>query len=213
LRLLERERARDEERQRIMQDMHDGVGSQLLSTLMVAQRGGTTHADMVALLRNCLDDMRLAIDSLTPNEPDFLAVLGNFRFRMESRFQDLGMTLNWRNHGMPEAMFLPPRTILQLLRMMQEALINIVKHAETGNARVEITFFPDRIDIEIADQGVGIAASGRAAGHGLSNMASRAAAIAASLRIERREPGTAVVITLPLSCAEACTGEPAITVR
>lgn len=219
LRQLERERARDEERQRIMQDMHDGVGSQLLSTLIVAQRGGTTHADMVGLLRNCLDDMRLAIDSLTPNEPDFLAVLGNFRFRMESRFRDMGMTLAWRNQGMPEAMLLPPRTILQLLRMMQEALTNIIKHAGATSARVEMAFSPDRIDIEIADEGTGIAASSKPAGHGLSNMASRAAAIAASLRIERREPGTAVIITLPLSCADISTGagtrigEPAVTAR
>jgi signal transduction histidine kinase len=219
LRQLERERARDEERQRIMQDMHDGVGSQLLSTLLVAQRGGTTHADMVALLRNCLDDMRLAIDSLTPNEPDFLAVLGNFRFRMEARFRDLEMTLAWRNHQMPEAMILPPRTILQLLRMMQEALTNIIKHAGTTGARVEVAFSADRIDIEIADAGTGIAAGGKPAGHGLSNMAARAAAIGASLRIERREPGTAVIITLPLPGADAAVssgtriGEPAATAR
>lgn len=203
LRKLERERAVADERKRIVQDMHDGVGSQLLTTLVLAQRGATAPANVVPLLQGCLDDMRLAIDSLTPDDPDLLSVLGNLRFRMEARFADMGIALVWRNHDMPEALELEPRTILQLVRMMQEALANILKHARATQARVDIRFSPSDICIDIADDGIGFSAPQHHAGHGLGNMASRAQAIGASFRITGDGgTGTAVSIVLPLEASD-----------
>ena len=95
LRKLERDHATAEERQRIMQDMHDGVGSQLLSSLLMVERSAVSRSDIISLLQECLDDMRLVIDSLSPDEPDLLPVLGNLRFRMEPRLAKLGLVSTW----------------------------------------------------------------------------------------------------------------------
>jgi signal transduction histidine kinase len=198
LRRLERERAATEERQRIMEDMHDGVGSQLLSTLVMVQRGAATRQDMEELLQQCLDDMRLVIDSLSPHDPDLLSVLGNFRFRMESRFRALGLTLRWRNHALPDVVDVTPHTGLQILRIMQEALTNVLKHARATKVEVDLVFSGEGIRIAIVDDGIGFTHVGKTGGHGLGNMRMRARKIAATLLIGPRDSGTGTAITLDI---------------
>jgi signal transduction histidine kinase len=198
LRRLERERAATEERQRIMEDMHDGVGSQLLSALVMVQRGAATRQDMEELLQECLDDMRLVIDSLSPHDPDLLSVLGNFRFRMESRFRTFGLTLRWRNHDMPETVETTPHTGLQIMRIMQEALTNILKHACAGTVDVDVRFAHESIRIVIIDDGVGFIPNGKSVGHGLGNMRMRARKIGATVEIASGGSGTAVTLDIPL---------------
>lgn len=198
LRNLERNHAAAEERQRIMQDMHDGVGSQLLSTLVMAQRGAATQDDMIALLQECLDDMRLAIDSLSPDDPDLLPALGNLRFRMEARFKALGLNLTWRNRDLPDTFEIAPHAGLQILRILQEALTNVLKHAQARNVDVALDFSADALRIRIADDGVGFTDSGAHSGRGLRNMQSRAQKIGATLDIAHLSPGTAIRLDLPL---------------
>jgi signal transduction histidine kinase len=198
LRRLERDRAATEERQRIMQDMHDGVGSQLLSTLVMVQRGAATQDVTVALLQECIDDMRLAIDSLSPNDPDLLSVLGNFRFRMESRFKGMGLALHWRNHGMPDTLEITPHAGLQVLRIVQEALANVLKHAQARNVEVDLDFSAESLQVRIADDGIGFTGPEESAGHGLANMQMRAKKIGGSLNIEHSASGTALCLVIPL---------------
>ena len=88
-------KASAQERQRIMQDMHDGLGSQLLSSLMLVERGAMSNEQVAQILRESIDDMRLAIDALAAEDSDLLAALGNMRFRMEPRLKGAGMDLQW----------------------------------------------------------------------------------------------------------------------
>ncbi|WP_286758490.1 sensor histidine kinase [Ralstonia sp. RL] len=203
LRKLERHHAATEERQRIMQDMHDGVGSQLLSTLVMVQRGAATQNDMVALLQECLDDMRLAIDSLSPEDSDLLPALGNFRFRMESRFRSMGLNLNWRSCNMPDTFEIAPHAGLQILRILQEALTNVLKHAQAKNVEVTLSFSSDALRVQVIDDGIGFVNTGKQSGRGLKNMRARAEKIGASFDIEHLSTGTAIRLDLSLSCPSA----------
>ena len=83
LRESERVKVEAQERQRIMQDMHDGLGSQLMSSLMLVERGAVSNDQFAQILRESIDDMRLAIDALAAEDADLAAALGNLRFRME----------------------------------------------------------------------------------------------------------------------------------
>jgi len=199
---LERSHAATEERHRIMQDMHDGVGSQLLSTLMMAQHTELPQKTIVALLQECLDDMRLVIDSLTPDDKDLLPVLGNFRYRMEARFRALGLNFFWKNHAMPEALELEPDVGLNVLRILQEALANILKHARANNILVEISFSAESFQIRVEDDGVGINEENRAKGRGVNNMQNRCKKIGATLTIQRLQQGTEVILNIPLQAID-----------
>ncbi len=129
MQLRERERAAQSERQRIMQDMHDGLGSQLVSSLALAERGQLSADQTSAVLRECIDDLRLAIDSLARDEESFVVMAGNLRFRMEPRLQAAGIKLRWDAAHYDDEVPLNPSARLPLLRMLQESLSNALRHA------------------------------------------------------------------------------------
>jgi signal transduction histidine kinase len=205
LRTLERAAAASEERQRIMQDMHDGVGSQLMSTLILMQRGPVSQPKVISLLQECLDDMRLVIDSLVSDDPDLLGALGHFRFRMEARFSQMGIAFRWHNICMPETCNVAPHASLQVLRILQEALTNVLKHASAQSVDVTVTFARDSLTIAVRDDGRGMrkadegpAANFSGVGRGLINMAQRAARIGGVMAILAVDSGFAIALTIPL---------------
>ena len=200
---LERVHGATEERQRIMQDMHDGVGSQLLTAMAIVERGSASRSDTLSLLQQCLDDMRLALDSLTPDDPDLLPALGSFRFRMQARLAEAGISLQWRNHDLPDLLELGARSGLQVLRILQEALANVVKHAHAANVTVDLHFSPQLLVIRVGDDGIGDNQAGNCVGQGLRNMHDRAGKIGATLRVQHLPAGTMLTLELPLKGAVA----------
>jgi signal transduction histidine kinase len=199
LRKLERSHAATEERHRILQDMHDGVGSQLLSTLMMAQNTELPQKTLVTLLQECLDDMRLVIDSLTPDDRDLLPVLGNFRFRMEARFRAIGLQFEWHNQDMPDALEIEPDVGLNILRIVQEALANVLKHAQASRVEVQVVYRTSDLQVRVIDDGRGFDDRYRGAGRGVNNMQNRAQRIGGTLHIRPLQPGTEVTLNVPLT--------------
>jgi signal transduction histidine kinase len=187
LRESERVKAGAEERQRIMQDMHDGLGSQLLSSLMLVERGGVSSDQFAQILRESIDDMRLAIDAMAADDADLAAALGNLRFRMEPRFRAAGMELTWDARRLPEELGLHTEIVLPVLRIVQEALTNALKHSRARAVRVTLATEgagdTQVLDIRIADNGRGIGEE-RVGGRGLLNMRARAQKIGAQLKVE-----------------------------
>jgi len=187
LRESERVKVESQERQRIMQDMHDGLGSQLMSALMLVERGAVSNDQFAQILRESIDDMRLAIDALTAEDADLTASLGNLRFRMEPRLRAAGMELTWDARRLPEEIGLHPDVVLPILRIVQEALTNALKHSGARAVRVVLLVEgvgdARMLDIRIADNGAGISEE-RVGGRGLLNMRNRAQKIGAQLKVE-----------------------------
>lgn len=202
LRESERVQATASERQRIMQDMHDGLGSQLLSSLMLVERGALSQHQVAQILRESIDDMRLAIDALAQGNTDLLASLGNLRFRMEPRFRAAGIELTWDARGLPEEININPDAVLPILRIVQEALTNALKHSHARAVSVVLTVDPADdgpwLQVRVTDNGRGIAGE-RVGGRGLLNMRSRAGKIGAQLKLESVPgAGTRVKLTYRL---------------
>ncbi len=187
LREGERMQATASERQRIMQDMHDGLGTQLVSSLMLVERGALTQAQIAQVLRESIDDMRLAIDALAQGNSDLLASLGNLRYRMEPRFRAAGIELIWDARGMPEELNIYPDAVLPILRIVQESLTNALKHSQARAVsvalQVQASDAGNLLQIRITDNGKGIAGE-RVGGRGLLNMRSRAGKIGGELTLE-----------------------------
>jgi signal transduction histidine kinase len=199
---LERERAMTHERQRILRDIHDGLGSQLLSSIHLVEGGALEPRRVADLLRECVDDLRLAIDSLKPSGNDLLAVLGNFRYRMEPRLAHAGIRLEWSVSPDASSPELSSEQVLHVLRIVQEAVTNGLKHARPSVLRVRYEERPATGEwlLTVEDDGEGFTPAAQRGGDGLKNMRTRAAQAGLGLRIDATDAGTTVRVGSPGAC-------------
>ncbi len=195
-----RQQATFEERQRIMRDIHDGVGAHLVSLLNLTQRQDGVDARIAKESQMALDELRMAIDSLTPVEDDLELVLATLRYRMLPRLEENGLSISWDVETLPSLPNLTPSAILNIQRILLESFTNIIRHSSASHVIVKA--IPEEsggIVISVTDNGVGINALS-SAGKGLANMQARAQAIGATLSIDSAIPqGTAVSLKLPAS--------------
>ncbi|MDM7955776.1 ATP-binding protein [Blastomonas sp.] len=197
LRQREAEAAVQGERSRIMRDMHDGMGGQLLSVLMLSRDETSPRQMITRTVEQAIDDLRLLIDSLDSVGDTMDIALGQFRERAETKLRAAGMRLAWSNALDGQSIMLAPGTILAVYRVMQEAINNAVRHS--GGQVVTLAISPlatGGVEIVIADDGrPGPVLWKR--GRGLSNMETRARAIGGTLAIETGGKGTRVVLRIP----------------
>jgi signal transduction histidine kinase len=196
LRELEREQAVLDERQRIVQDLHDGLGSQLFTALSRAERGGLDAQELAQVLRECIADMRLVFDATAPEAREPAAVLRDFLARWELLLREAGVRLT-AHIELPAGAPLPPTTVVQLLRVMQEALTNALKHAAASEVRVGLERVGDALELTIADDGRGFAVDSLQPGRGLLSMRRRARTLGARLELSSGAGGTALALRLP----------------
>jgi signal transduction histidine kinase len=205
---FEREQALLRERQRLMRDMHDGLGSALLSSLALVQGRELSQPALAGMLRECIDDLRLVIDSLEPIENDLATLLGTLRLRLGDRLAAAGLQLHWAVDDVPPLAWLDPPSALQVLRLAQEMFTNVLKHAQAHHVHVSLRRVGDDVQVEIADDGVGCpaasfdardASGGIPGGRGLRNMRTRAQSLGARVEFDSRVgEGTRVRLLLPI---------------
>ena len=194
---LARAQAHDEERRRIMRDLHDGLGSQLMTMMLSARLGEADPPKVAEGLQNVIDEMRLMVDSMDSVGESLEAALATFRARIQPRIEAAGFAFRWSQPATLNAPDLGPRDVLQVFRIMQEAVTNALKHSGGSEITVEVSANADgAVAITIADNGSGGAEAGNA-GRGLANMRVRARAVGADYAVES-EPGKGTRITLAL---------------
>ena len=197
---LSRENAAAQERQRIMRDLHDGLGSRLFVLLSRVERADLEGGEMADALRGCIAEMRLALDTLAPQEQDFRSTLGNFLFRWRNQLVACGIHPTWEIDVPDEALQLSPHAALQLLRVAQEALTNVVKHAGASEVDVQLRLVDGQLELEVRDNGIGAAGvSEDSSGRGLTNMRTRASQLGGRVDVHGGSGGTRVTVQVPLA--------------
>jgi signal transduction histidine kinase len=103
----------------------------------------------------------------------------------------------------PTLDWLDPRNALHILRILQEAFANILKHAQASEIRVTTGAGDGWVSVGIADNGKGFAVEQalQNGGKGLSNQQRRAQAIGGEVRFESSAAGTRLTLRLPLQQA------------
>jgi len=203
LRVLEREQARAEERQRIMRDMHDGVGGQLAALVMTLRRDGSSTPELANRVEASLNDLRLIIDSLDDVvAADLRTALALFRERTGSWMRANGLHCDF-DVDLPDIGGYGPRETLQLLRVLQEACGNVVKHSAATSVRICARWLDDAGDgarplrLTVSDNGRGFDPAHCQSGRGLSNMRRRISELGGCFAINADANGTQVAIALP----------------
>lgn len=186
------------ERQRILGDMHDGIGSQLLGLIVQVRAKRIDDDRLLQGLTGCLDDLRLIVDSLDPLDRPFDVSLAELRTRVDSRCTAAGVELRWRTDGAPSPLPIDPESGLQVLRALQDLLANALHHS--GSSRIDFELrcpatAPSTVEIEVRDHGCGFdPAAVRMGGRGLTSLRARTHRLNGTLAIEQADPGTRVTL-------------------
>jgi signal transduction histidine kinase len=193
------------ERQRIMRDIHDGVGAQLVGLLNLISRDSSSKKELQEQANAALDEMRIAIDSLQPVDGDLVAVLATLRYRLQPRLRAVGIEVVWNVEELPTVEDLGPAKVLQIQRILLEAFTNIIKHAKATRIEVKAQSTGEtnkELLITVSDNGIGFSTGNTLENiqHGLRNMQIRSETIDAKLSIQSQQGiGTVITLSLPLS--------------
>jgi len=201
VRAAEREQALAAERQRIITDMHDGLGASLVGLLRQVQAGRTDAAGIERRVHEALQEMRIAIDALQPRDGDLGTVLGNLRYRLDESIRASGIAFTWEVEELPGLSDLPPTVVFALQRILLEAITNALKHSHARALRVAARARDgNEVEIIVEDDGLGFDPQIETDGVGLASMRARATRIGAKIEfVSRPGAGTAVWLVLPQS--------------
>lgn len=188
-------RVREHERQRLTRDLHDGISGHLVSIIAMTEGEGTEAAPIEQAARRALDDLRLVIYSLDLGEHDLPLALANFRERLIPQLQRAGVELDWSTAGLPEVSGITPSNALSILRILQEALTNALKHGPARKIVVRGEQAEGMAAITVENDGRPFVESDR--GFGLANMRRRAGELRGKIRISALDRGTRLSLLLP----------------
>jgi signal transduction histidine kinase len=193
------------DRQRILADMHDGLGASLVGLLRYAQAGTPDARGLELRVKEALQELRIAIDALEPAEGDLGSVLGKLRYRLEPLIASAGASLSWDVDELPPVEQLEPSAVFAMQRILLEAVSNAMQHAGARRIRIAARASgKEAICITVEDDGRGFDPAQSSSGHGLANMRRRADALGAWLEIASTPgSGTTVSLTVPRCIAHS----------
>ncbi|MBT2333455.1 sensor histidine kinase [Variovorax paradoxus] len=201
LREVEKKQTISDERQRLMQDMHDGLGSSLISAIRSVEGGSMSDDKVSQMLKSCLDDLKLTIDSMEPLEDDLLLLLATLRYRLGPRLESSGVALQWNVQELPALDWLDPTSALHILRIVQEGIANVLRHTRATEIRVGTAAEASGVRVSIEDNGQGFdvqKALAGAGGRGMQNQLRRAQAFGGEVSWRSGPGGTLFALWLPL---------------
>jgi signal transduction histidine kinase len=194
-----REIATREERRRLAREIHDGIAQELASLgyliddLQARAKGADLRSLAITLRKEVtriLSDLRHSIFDLRSDVPVDASIgtaLADYARQVGSQS---GLTVHLMHDESHERM--RPEVEAELLRIGQEAITNVRKHAKARNLWVTVSVNPPAARVQVADDGVGLGIRPRDR-YGLDIMSERARRVGATLVIDNRPDGGTVV--------------------
>ncbi len=168
---LELSRAAEQERVRIYRDLHDDVGSKLLSIV----HAGRDHK-LGELARTALKSLRDAVSRAnSPQQSceDFVAAL---REESSLRLEGTGHRIQWQLPDAYPGKMLSSELVYNLNQIVREVISNIIRHARAETVHFNIALTDNSLTLGIRDDGIGLG-NDRATGNGLRHIRERADSI------------------------------------
>ena len=186
------------ERQRLMGDLHDGLAGNLISIqALTSEIDEVSVGQINKLARQALLDLRLVVESLDSFNGDLAAVLAAFRERIMPQYQKSVTQIEWDISSAPALLHLTPEISLGIFRILQEAITNSVRHGAARKIRITARSLrgdPMQVLIFVTDNGGAVQPV--IPGFGMRNMMRRASIIGATVQFRFSTKGTTVLLYL-----------------
>lgn len=206
--------AQEAERARVSRDLHDDIGQALTSVLLGLRLieapddretdddgGARRHVDELReLVADALRRTRQLAFELRPTVLDDIGLTPALMRLVEDVASRSGLAVDAAVDGIPEAEGVPPDVATVVYRVVQEALTNVVRHADASSASVAVTVSSGRLRAVIEDDGAGFDPARRLGGHlGVQGMEERAELVGGTVRVVSAVgSGTTVVLEVPI---------------
>ena len=198
--------AQEEERKKLSRELHDHVGQMLTALRMelgrVERASGDEQRQGIAECRQLVDTMMRTVRDLALGlRPSMLDDFG-LQPALEWHVRDLE-----RRHGVRVELEisgdigqLSERYRTCVYRVIQEALTNCIRHAQAARIRVAVNAAADRLEVTVADDGIGLDPSRRRHGLGLLGLEERVKELGGTTLLRSSQGGgTSINIRLPLA--------------
>ncbi len=212
-----REAAAQEERNRLARDLHDSIKQQIFAiqtsaATAEARLGGDADGTRVALAqvreaaRDAMAEMDVMLDQMRAAPIENAGLVEAIRKQCEALELRTGATTRLAIGLLPPSQLLPPGTHQVLLRIAQEALSNVARHARASEVSVALERVSDALVLTIADNGSGLPSDAAVRGMGLRNIRDRTAEVGGTADIASPNAGgTTVSVSVPLAVADLRT--------
>jgi len=206
LRVSEAERAALEERSHLAREIHDGLAQHLWFAKLKFERLATTipeddkplAGEVGQALDSAIVEARQALVTMRTSLDTDLPMSEMLKRSVDDFGQRSGLRVTYSvGAGVPTA--LPPRQQIEVLRVVQEALTNVRKHADATVVRVRADTHGRDLVVSVADNGKGFDPNAPVEGLGLQGMEERARLLGGMLRLTSEpQGGTTVELTVPI---------------
>lgn len=188
------ERGVQEERRRIAADLHDDVGSRLLTSL---------HQDNLAEIRHtvreALADVRTIATGLAGDHTPLDTALADLRYETSLRLEQAGIVLDWPLAPADTALELDYGVSKNLLSCHREIVSNVIRHAQASSLRIRVAVDNTTLTLQYDDDGKGFDPATARLGNGVNNIRNRAerAHGAAAFGTPDGGAGTRILLSFP----------------
>ncbi len=208
--------AQEEERKRISRELHDEFGQTLTAAMMNIEslenqvQGGQSELkekvqNAKSLMAHALEDIRRLTHDLRPSALDDLGLISSLRAYAQNHLEAIGIQVKFESKGLSMNKHLAPVIETALFRIVQEAINNIIRHAQAHNVRISLSVNNSKIRAVVEDDGKGfdvdaILNSGiQRQSLGLIGIKERAALLGGTFNIKsQKDKGTRLVVEIPL---------------
>jgi signal transduction histidine kinase len=206
--------ATSDERMRLAREIHDGIAQDMASVGyllddIASDADAGTSSRLTALrehLGELVGDLRLSIFDLRAGVDESVGLARTLGDYVQRVGPQAGLVVHVSMDDSPKR--LPVAAEVELLRIVQEAVTNVRKHARAKNLWLTVEVDPPRARITVADDGRGLQAK-RLDSMGIQGMHERANRIAGRLSVRNRGDGSGTVVEVVIDPPQAVSGRPA----
>jgi len=206
---LKQERALENERLRIAQDLHDDFGARVteisIASALAKQKpsfpeSASTDFDRISnMSRELVSALYETVWAVNP-ENDNLDALGNYLCQMINRLcEPAQLSCRLRVADLPRAIQVSSQTRHNVIMAAKEAVHNVIKHARATELTLDVAFAGQLLTVTIQDNGCGFQPDESRGGNGLTNMQRRLVDMGGTCQIQSHPGGgTKVIMQLPI---------------
>ncbi len=186
------EQGRRKERKRIGRDLHDDVGTRLLTLIHKS-----SNSEVASLAREAMGELRVVLRSLDETPRLLQDSLGDWRGEIEQRCEAAAISLNWKQNGDDAKRFITPRQYADIQRIIRETVTNALRHSRPAWITVS-SEISEQLRLQIVHDGCESNIADWQAGRGLRNIDYRIKALRGNLHRSQQNGQVTTIIEVPL---------------